>query len=108
VCSYTKKLNVVLTLHNISWDMLNPNSISESSIIDAIAAAAGVPRGNVQVNGVFSSGRRLLQNILKHKVFITVKGAENFNVDVAYSLLNVKSHISWEHGHSVHVARAES
>ncbi len=82
-------------------------SLSESSIIDAIAAAAGVVKGNVHINGVVPSGRRLLQNSpLKHKVFITVKEAEDFNVNLAYSLLNVKSHISWEHGHSVHVARA--
>ena len=107
LCSYTKRISVVLTLHNISWDMLNPVTLSQSSVIDAIAQAAGVSKENVHINGMFSGRRRLLQDLQKHKLFITVKEADTLNLDLAYSLLNIDSHISWEHSHSLHVAREQ-
>jgi hypothetical protein len=96
---------VVLTLHNISWDMLNPTTLAQSSVIDAIVQAAGVSRENVHINGMFS-GRRLL-DLQKHKLFITVKEAETLDLDMAYSLLSIDSHISWQHSHSLHVAREQ-
>ena len=44
----------------------------------------------------------------RHVMFITVNDAENLDVGRVYSILNVSSHVSWAHSHSVHVARALS
>ena len=106
VCTYNKRIHVVLTFKNISWEMLNLTSLSQSVVIDAIAAAAGVFKESVHINGVYTGKRRLLESgeTLSHKMFIIVSGADNFNVGAAYSLLgNVDAHIAWEHKHTVRV-----
>jgi len=106
VCTYKKRISVVLTLHNITWDMKTYVGLSQSSIIDAIAQAAGVSRENVIINPMFSGRRRLFNlNSARHVMFITVHGAEKLDVERVYSILNVSSHITWAHSHSVHVAR---
>jgi hypothetical protein len=108
VCTYTKRISVVLTLHNITWDMRTPAGLSQSSIIDAIALAAGVSRSNVVINPMFSGRRRLMAlNSGRHVMFITVKEADGLDVQRVYSELSVSSHVSWAHSHSVHVARLD-
>jgi hypothetical protein len=69
---------VTLIFKNISWDMFNLTVLSQSPVLDAIAAAAGVPRANVDINGLFTGRRKLGQNkdILSHKMFITVSEAD--------------------------------
>ena len=102
VCTYKKRISVVLTLHEITWDMKTLVGLSQSAIIDAIAAAAGVPRENVVINPTFS-GRRLMR-LRQRDMFITVHGADALDVEKVYSNLDV-SHVAWTHSHSVHVAR---
>lgn len=116
VCSYTKRINVVLTLHNITWEMTTVAGLSQSAVIDAIAQAAGVSRDMVIINSMFhagsTGGRRLLGKLMGGaglKMFITVSGAEGLDVSKAYELLGenlpVQAHIAWEHKHVLRVAR---
>jgi hypothetical protein len=96
-----------LTFKNISWEMLNLTAFSHSAVMDAIAAAAGVSSDMVHINGVYTGRRRLLETAetLSHRMFITVSGAENLNVETAYLLLGeVDAHITWEHKHTMRVA----
>jgi hypothetical protein len=102
VCTYTKQINVVLTLNSITWDMTTIAGLSQNAIIDAIAQAAGVPREKVVISSIFS-GRRLLR-LQRREVHVTVHGAEGLDIDSVYRQLNV-SHVAWTHRHSVHVAR---
>jgi hypothetical protein len=125
VCQYSKRINVRLTLSNITWDMLNVDGIANSPIIDAIAAAAGVSRDSVIINGVIagSSGRRRLtqpspspesedpdpQSVGSDKVSIwaTVLGANSLNHALATALLDPykPESLSWTHSHSIRVDR---
>jgi hypothetical protein len=105
VCTYTKRISVVLTLHEITWNMTTIAGLSQSAVIDAIAQAAGVARGMVVINGMFTGRRRLMGLDRRHKMFITVSGAETLDVGRAYELLGVKAHIAWEHKHALRVAR---
>jgi hypothetical protein len=102
VCTYTKQINVVLTLNSITWDMTTIAGLSQNAIIDAIAQAAGVSREKVVISSMFS-GRRLLR-LQRREVLVTVHGAEGLDIDSVYRQLNV-SHVAWTHRHSVHVAR---
>ena len=120
VCQYSKRINVRLTLSNITWDMLDANGIANSPIIDAIAAAAGVPRGSVVIDGIVARnpGRRRMRETAADteqappdadgiSIWATVWGASGLNGALASTLLNpyrVDS-LSWTHGHSVRVAR---
>jgi hypothetical protein len=118
VCQYSKRINVRLTLTNITWDLLNVTNIANSQIIDAIAAAAGVPRKNVVINGVVGSGRRMMKesdfespdddsDTEKTTVLATVWGASSLDVAYAATLLDpyLIDSFSWTHDHSVRVAK---
>jgi hypothetical protein len=120
VCSYKKRINVRLTLLNITWDLLNVTNIANSQIIDAIAAAAGVPRANVIINGIVGAGRRMMHESdfdLPEMdsstdngittIQATVWEASSLNDALATTLLDpyLVDSISWTHGHSVRVAK---
>ena len=102
VCTYTKRISVVLTLNSITWDMTTIAGLSQNAIVDAIAQAAGVPREKVVISSIFS-GRRLLR-LQRREVVVTVHGADKLDIDSVYRQLNV-SHVAWTHRPSVHVAR---
>jgi hypothetical protein len=115
VCSYTKRIKVVLTFKDISWEMLNLTYMSHahSAVLDAIAASAGVPRQNVHITGIFTGKRRLLayesDENLNHRMFITVSGAESLDVETLHSLLgDAKAHIALEHKHTLRVVDSRS
>lgn len=108
VCTYTKRISVVLTLHEITWNMTTIVGLSQSAVVDAIAQAAGVSRDKVVISSVLPSRRRLLEMLTgrtKHRIFITVSDTEGLDVQKAYELLGVKAHIAWEHKHALRVAR---
>jgi hypothetical protein len=108
--------------------MRNVSGIANSPIIDAIALAAGVPRENVIINGIFAGGsdRRMMRGQFlgdeRHPkestpqspatadpptIYATVLDATTFNSALATALLDtypVKA-LSWTHGHSLRVAR---
>ena len=128
ICSYTKRINVRLTLKNITWDMLTLSGIANSPVIDAIAKAAGVPKENVIINGIFTSpsARRMMRgqflgDVRQPKdstppssaatdpptIWATILEATTFDDALATTLLDkypVDS-LSWTYGHSVRVAR---
>ena len=115
VCTYTKRISVVLTFKNLSWEMLQVNltTLSRSAVMDAIAAAAGVSRENVHIHGVFPGRRRLLAGDpadgTNRKMFITVSGAEGLDVETVYSLLgSMNAHVAWEHKHTLSVMSTEN
>ena len=89
--------------------MLNLTALSQSPVLDAIAAAAGVPRANVHINGLFTGRRKREQTkgVLSHRVFITVSGSERLDTGTAYSLMgNMDVNISWENRHTLRVAES--
>jgi hypothetical protein len=98
--------------------MLNISGIYNSPIIDAIAAAAGVPRDSVVINGIVGGSRRMMR-MDDHAndqstdpgdnptIMATVYGAKTFNNALATTLLDpyLVDSLSWTRGHSVRVAR---
>ena len=104
--------------------MLDVNGIANSPIIEAIAAAAGVPKESVIINGIVAvpPGRRMLHPIVQEEkpasdaqdnppdsfdIWATVLGANSLNDALATTLLDpyLIDSLSWTHGHSVRVAR---
>jgi hypothetical protein len=122
-CTYSKRINVRVTLSNITWDMLNIAGLASSPVIDAIAAAAGVSRDSVIINGVIagSSGRRMMTRIAngivnpnpfhdskdKVSIWATVLGATSLDHALATALLDPykPESLSWTHSHSIRVDR---
>ena len=122
-CTYSKRINVRVTLSNITWDMLNVAGLASSPVIDAIAAAAGVSRDSVIINGVIagSSGRRMMTRIAngivnpnpfhdskdKVSIWATVLGATSLDHALATALLDPykPESLSWTHSHSIRVDR---
>jgi hypothetical protein len=129
VCTYTKRINLRLTLMNITWDMLDITGLANSRVIDAIASAAGVSKDNVVITGIVHGttgrGRRLMRDwdapphldlvtpqsknneVKTVSIWVTIIGAIGLNDALVATLLDqyFVDSFSWTHGHSVKVAR---
>ena len=126
VCTYTKRINLRLTLLNITWDMLDVAGLANSRVIDAIAAAAGVSRDHVAITGIVAGtpARRMMREAEPRfkpthpplanatdsntvSIWATVMGASSLDGALAATLLDpyLVDSFSWTHGHSVRVAR---
>ena len=117
-CSYTKRINVVLKIMNLTVP-IDKDNIYLNDFIYAIAAAAGVPFTNVNVIAIEPIGNLSTRRLMKvsnqetlsqeksnhNLIFLSISGATYVDSTAIpkYSKNGIIELISWEHKHALRV-----
>ena len=111
-CSYTKRITATITLANVSAANFTANVGNvRTNLINAVAAAAGVPALQVTIGSVTPhAGRRLLHVQLggaeKHlSVHVSIEGAHKLDLAHLKQQLAAVKNSLWQPQHAVNVRR---